>query len=487
MTDTKRRVASRPVWSHILVLILFFSYTNSWQPTSAIASEPTNEADDTTIFVTPEAAPLAVYHKAWSIVSQSYYDPTFNSQDWSRWEHKYDRQIVTNRDAHKAIETMFESLGDRYTRYIHRSLFDDERAQIVERFGGVGLTLGIGKTGRISVIAPIRGTPAARAGLQTEDEIVAIDGKSIQSGASVFEAVRYIRGRIGTKVVLTVDRENRRKHISLTRDEILVHGVSDTMMLDKSIGYILISSLLDYDSPKYMREALQKLRDARGIILDLRNDPGGLLANALELSSLFLDEGVVVLTSDRNGNQTAAHAENNSMNKQPLVILVDEGTASAAEIIAAALRDHGRAVIVGQKTFGKGLVQSISRLADGGGINLTVARYLSPAGHEIQNGILPDHQVAISAADKKSGKGPWFTYGGARSPKDGKDVQLAKAIEVLRAKTDSPGQCIVKGQIQHSVRKSFISGFSAQVVGMFTSVFRTTRRFIFDLFDDLVA
>ena len=483
-------MASRKLCSAVLMGFALFAQGNAWLcvPASAI------EFDDPEIYrkqfdsAGSTANPVEVYHKVWELIKDSYYDPALNSQDWSRWEHKYDRKIVTRRDAQKAMETMLASLGDRYTRYLDESEFDDERAQIEALFYGVGIHLGVGKTGRVSVIAPIPGTPAAKAGLQTGDEIAAIDGTPVPGGMPLEQAVRHIRGPKGTKVVLTIVRGNQRKQFSLKRDEIAVHGVSDAMMLDKRIGYIRISTFISHDGPKYIREAIDQLRSASGIIVDLRNNPGGLLANALAVSSLFIEEGVVSITAERDGKQTPMYAEKNCISQQPIVILVDKGTASAAEITASALRDHGRATLVGEATYGKGLIQGITRLHDGAGVNITIGQYLSPAGHEINDGVTPDYEVKISPSDQEQGLGPWFSYGSEEcNPKGKKDIQLGKALEVLRAKLDAPAQCVVQGRIDHSTRRSFITSFRADVVGLFTGVFRATRRFFFNLFDDNFA
>src|SRR5262249_7127286 len=175
------------------------------------------------------------------------------------------------------------------------------------------------------------------------------------------------------------------------------------------------------------------------IILDLRQNPGGLLTNAIDISNMFLDGGNIVSTVDRDGYKTPAMSDGKPVCHQPMVVLIDQGSASASEITGGALRDNGRAALVGQKTFGKGLVQGINRLEDGSGVNITIARYLTPNDTDInKKGITPDYGIELSDKDYQDGKGPWWLDPDGptvkRSPEDKKDVQLAKAVEVLKAK-----------------------------------------------------
>jgi carboxyl-terminal processing protease len=489
---TPRDTATR-VWTPILV-VAFLSHALAWQPISAIANSSADDDERDIPSTNPDVAPLAIFHKAWSVVKESYHDPTFNSQDWSRWEHKYDRQIKNHRDAHKAIETMLASLGDRYTRGLPRSAFDDVRSCPPSIPAGIGVQIGVDKIGRIIVLAPTPGMPAAKAGLRPADAIVEVDGNPIRGGMSVDEVSKQIRGLRGTPVTVTIERHHHRKRFDLIRDTIVSRSVTTDMMLNNDVGYLRIGDFISHKMHDHAREALDRLRDAHGIIIDLRTNPGGLLSNAIDISSLFLEEGIVSYSLERDGKQTAAPANGKPISSQPIVILVNDRTASAAEITAAALRDHGRASIVGQRTYGKGLIQGITRLADGSGMNVTIARYLSPAGHEIRDGIRPDYEICISPDDQESGKGSWYDYGpdeetgAVRTPKDGKDVLLAKAIEVLQAKLNAPApKCIVQGHIERNQQRSFLSGLHAEASSLFSSVFRSTRRFIFDLFDDFVT
>ena len=186
-----------------------------------------------------------------------------------------------------------------------------------------------------------------------------------------------------------------------------------------------------------MKTALKKLDNTDGLILDLRHNPGGLLTNAIEIANMFLDRGVIVSTIDSDGYKNSTFSANRPINKHPMVVLINKGSASASEILSGALRDNGRAKLVGETTFGKGLVQAINRLDDDSGINVTIAKYLTPNDVDInKHGIVPDFKVEVKNKDYEAGKGPWWidlSYKNFdKSPTDGKDIQLNKAIEVLK-------------------------------------------------------
>lgn len=384
------------------------------------------------------AIPSRIYDRVWELIEATYYDPTHNDQSWQRWRHKYEDKLKTREDAYKAIETMLASLGDRYTRFLEPEAFKEENEQIAARLYGIGIQMGYNKNHRIIVIAPIENTPAARAGLMPLDEIVAVNGKS--TNAVPIEAVsRMIRGAIGTEVVLTIQRNKESRIFRIKRGEIPIKSVQKVTMLNSDIGYVKLGTFISQNANREMRDALTQLTPARGIILDLRDNPGGLVTNAVDISNIFLFGGVIVSTLDRNSNKVSTMSVGTPFSKQPLVVLINHGSASASEITSGALRDNGRAELVGQKSFGKGLVQAINRLEDGSGINITVARYLTPNGTDInKKGIVPDYEIDLAANDYKQGKGPWWQdpAGPAvkRSPEDLKDVQLRKAVEVLESK-----------------------------------------------------
>jgi carboxyl-terminal processing protease len=403
---------------------------NSATPTAVRKAEP--------VIFNPGADQYRLYHRVWEIIRDTFYEPTYNNQNWSRWEHRYDGKLKTMDDSKKAIETMLASLGDRYTRYLDKSAFEEENNAIAARLYGIGIQMGMDKTQRIVVIAPIEGTPAARAGLMPADEIAEVNGKSTK-GSSVEEVSKQIRGPIDTQVTLTINRNKEKKMFTITRAEIPVKSVQTVEMLNNDIGYVRLSTFISQVANAEMREALAKLTPARGIILDLRDNPGGLVTNAIDISSMFLEGGPVVSTVDRNNHKVQSMSNGRPITRQPLVVLINQGSASASEITSGALRDHNRADLVGSKSFGKGLVQAINRLFDGSGVNVTIARYLTPNNTDInKKGIVPDQELKLEIKDYKEGRGPWWMDPEGptvkRSPKDGKDVQLKKAIEVLEKK-----------------------------------------------------
>lgn len=395
-----------------------------------------------------DANPTGLYHHVWQLIKDRYFDPTYNGQKWARWEHRYDKQLKTLPDARKAIDTMLASLGDRYTRYLDPSAFDEETSQIEAKLCGIGIQMGLDKSHKLVVIAPIEGSPAAEAGLMPKDEIAEVDGKATNT-LSVEEASKLIRGPIGTQVTLTLIRNGERKRSTITRAEIQTPSVQTVEMLSDEIGYIRLATFMSQRANDEIREALHRLSPARGIVIDLRNNPGGLVTNAIDICSMFLDGGIIVSTIDREGHIQSSRAPGTPISKQPLVVLINQGSASASEITSGALRDSKRAELVGEKTFGKGLVQGITRLEDGSGVNITIARYITPKNIDIhKKGIEPDHTVELKQDDYTIDhfRGPWWLDPNGpdahRKPGDLKDVQLKKAFEILHDKlqfaTNSP-------------------------------------------------
>ncbi|HEY9786935.1 MAG TPA: S41 family peptidase [Candidatus Obscuribacterales bacterium] len=382
------------------------------------------------------ADPDLLYAHVWRLIRDDFYDQTFNGQNWKSWEDKYKGKLKTTEDAHKAIETMLASLGDRYTRFLDIDAFDDEKSQIDAKLCGIGIQIGLDKTSRIIVISPIEGTPAERAGLKPSDEIAEIDGTSTK-GFSVEEAAKLIRGAVNTDVTLTIIRDKHKSKIKIKRAEIPIRAVQTAKLLDGDIGYIRLSSFISQQANKEMRLAIEKLAPAKAIVLDLRDNPGGLLTNAIEISNMFLDKGYIVSTVDRDGYKTPNSADGRPICRKPLAVLVNKGSASASEITSGALKDNGRATLVGQRTFGKGKVQGINRLEDGSGVNITIAKYLTPADVDIdKKGIEPDKVVEVSEDEAKQGKGPWWSDPEGpsvkRAPEDFKDKQLKAAYDLMK-------------------------------------------------------
>jgi len=329
-----------------------------------------------------------------------------------------------------AIEGMLSSL-DPHSAYLDPDMYHELQVETKGSFGGLGIEIAI-KDGILTVIAPIEDTPAYRAGIKAGDKIVKINEESTK-GLNLMECVKRMRGPKGTHVTLTIFREGstQTQEVSMVRDIIKIQSVK-YKTLEKGYGYLRISQFQDKTSADAMKalEALQKENPEgmRGLILDLRNDPGGLLDEAVAVSDLFLDSGVIVTIKGRNEEEKTvfnAHKEG-TMPPWPMVILVNQGSASASEIVAGALQDYGRAVIMGSKTFGKGSVQTIIPLDDGSGIRLTTARYYTPKGRTIhEKGIQPD--IPLPTVEKVP-----QTMAGEQT---GADPHLDRALEQLKGMT----------------------------------------------------
>jgi carboxyl-terminal processing protease len=333
--------------------------------------------------------PLEIYHHAWELIKDNYYELSFNGKDWNELEHKYDDQIKTTEDAYNAIKLMVSTLNDPYTRLLEPKAFQDENDAIDAHIVGIGINLQQSKdAAHLLITRTIENGPAEKAGIAAGDEIVGIDGVTA-IGMTPEQAAEHIRGAIGTPVQLAVKHGFACKSVSITRQEINIHAVA-AKMLENRVGYIQLTTFISNDASKEFRNALEKLSGADGIVVDLRDNPGGLLSNALEIADMLLENGAIVSTISRH-NHHIDLASGTPLTHQPLVILVDNESASASEILASALQDNARAVLVGTRTYGKGLVQEINRLPGGAALHITVSRYLTPAGADINKiGVAPD-------------------------------------------------------------------------------------------------
>ncbi|MBK5102006.1 MAG: S41 family peptidase, partial [Desulfobacteraceae bacterium] len=301
-----------------------------------------------------------------------------------------EKHYVEPQDSQKliygAIKGMVRSL-DPHSSFMTKEEHQELMMETKGSFTGIGIEITI-KDNILTVVSPIEGTPAYKEGLKAGDKIIAIENKSTKD-MTLMEAVKKIRGPKGTKIRLTIKREGTDKPLefSITRDVIPLKSVRHHL-LTPEIGYVRISNFQS-KTAKDLSSVLKKLENGRrlkGLILDLRNNPGGLLSQAIEVSDLFIDSGVIVSTKGRASSQNIeATAHKNSKERNyPLVILVNAGSASAAEIVAGALQDNKRALILGTRSFGKGSVQTILPLSDGSGLRLTTARYYTPSGKSIQ-------------------------------------------------------------------------------------------------------
>ena len=373
-------------------------------------------------------SPTDLYDQVWRLINSKFVDQTNNDQNWAKWRHKYDNQIKTNEDAYVAINTMVASLNDPYTKFLDPQEFADETSSIKGSLKGIGIQIGV-KDGKLMVIAPIEDTPAEKAGLLADDEILEIDGVSTK-GITVDKAADKIRGKEGTQVTLLVKRkDNAPKTYTITRAEIEIKSISQKIPTEvnmpNDLCYIRLSSFISRNAASEFGAILNNNRNKKGFIIDLRSNPGGLLTNAIYISDMFLNGGTIVSTVDRDGYKETQRASYNTYTQKPVVVLINKGSASASEIFSGAMKDNHRAVIIGEQSFGKGLVQEINKLPYEAGVNITIQKYLTPNGTDInKKGITPDIEVKLTEEDVKNKN----------------DVQLKKAIEVLSKMTS--GQSI---------------------------------------------
>ncbi|WP_324668204.1 S41 family peptidase [Geochorda subterranea] len=318
-----------------------------------------------------------------------------------------------------------EAVKDPYTRYMDARAFQQLQVETTGHYAGIGVYIGI-KEGRLTVVAPIPGTPAARAGLRAGDWIVEVDGRAT-ADMSQDEASALIRGPQGTTVRLTIERDGQRFTVAIEREEIDVPAVAAVQLLPAGIGYVRLLQFSER-AGRETEAALESLerQGYRALILDLRNNPGGLLTAAIDVANLFLSDGPIVHVVGRSGERNTIDASPlRTRPRVPVVVLVNNGSASASEIVAGALRDRGVATLVGTATFGKGLVQTIIPLRRGDAVVVTTQRYQTAGGHFIdQEGIEPD--VVVEVSPEQAERLPLV-----EDRVDPDDVQLQKAVEIL--------------------------------------------------------
>lgn len=361
--------------------------------------------------------------EVWRLVDRAYVDDTFNQQNWWLVRQKAFKEPLSDREqTYTAIQQMLASLDDPFTRLLKPVQYRSLQTNTSGELTGVGLQIASdSETGKLRVIAPIAGSPADLAGIKPADAIVKIDGASTET-LTLDEAAGRMRGTIGSHVTLTIQREKEALFdLDVVRDRIELNPVyadlrlqtpaanaasagtplANTSAANKDIptkiGYIRLSQF-NANATVELAHAIERLekQGADAYILDLRNNPGGLLQAGIEIARLWLNNGTIVYTVNRQGIQGSFEATEQALTNDPLVVLVNQGTASASEILAGALKDNDRATILGEKTFGKGLIQSLFDLSDGSGLAVTVAKYETPGHIDINKlGIKPDVIVPL--------------------------------------------------------------------------------------------
>lgn len=345
-----------------------------------------------------------LFSEVWRIVDRSYVDESFNQQNWWLVRQKALQQPLTDREqTYSAIQKMLAVLDDPFTRFMRPDQYRSLQTNTSGELTGVGLQITQDNPmTELRVIAPIEGSPAEQAGIKPRDRIVKINGIST-TRLTLDEAAERMRGKIGTQVTLTIvgDSEDlaQGREVTITRNRIALNPVYSALRQQNglSLGYIRLAQF-NANATAEVASAIRKLEaeDANAYILDLRSNPGGLLQSGIEVARLWLDEGTIVYTVNRNGIQDSFSASGQALTPDPLVVLVNQGTASASEILAGALQDNGRAQLVGERTFGKGLIQSLFNLSDGSGLAVTIAKYETPNHTDINKlGISPNLTVPI--------------------------------------------------------------------------------------------
>lgn len=341
--------------------------------------------------------------QSWRIVNQSYLDATFNHQNWWKLREKFVKKPLRDRDeTYTAIEDMLATLDDPFTRLLRPEQYLSLQVNTSGELSGVGLQINVNpETKLIEVISPLAGSPAETAGIEPKDSILEIDGVDTKT-ITLDEAAAMMRGVIGTKVSLRVqsglDQAATPRTVEIVRDRISLNPVYTALdtNTDKKVGYVRLNQF-SANAAKEIAHGIDNLekQGAEAYILDLRNNPGGLLQSGIEIARMLLDDGTIVYTVNRQGALGSFDSNPEILTEDPLVVLVNQGTASASEILAGALQDNQRALLVGEKTFGKGLIQSLFELPDGAGLAITVARYETPNHTDINKlGITPDDVIS---------------------------------------------------------------------------------------------
>ena len=424
--------------------------------------------------------PVELYHRTWVMTQRSIFDPK-DLKDWDQWEHKFDNEIVTDADAVKRANEMLASAKDRYTMLLNKEQADAERRQMEGKFIGIGITFDfqvteggelVMKDGKPVAITDSKGyplidsvlenSPAAKAGIEAGDALKSIstnDGVVDIANKPLNEVVQTLRGKEGESVKVVVVRDGKDIEVTITREAVVQKSV-ETKMLDNGIGYLRLKGFDQYKNTDEVIAGLKQLEDAKGIIFDLRGNPGGLVPNAINISSLFVEKGTLVVIKSRLQSDPANPqystttyrvegdkliTENSRTDREgvkieeakrapymlrgrPVIILTDGGTASASEMTTGALRDNEVAEVLGERSVGKGIGQSVMPWVNGTMLHITSLRYFTPSGKWLgdggntikDGGIEPDHKVTPNKKRFKHGS------------KD--DNQLGAAVELMNKK-----------------------------------------------------
>ena len=365
-----------------------------------------------------QVPPQKLFDRTWKIIGKEYYEQSLNHQNWARWKYHYQDKIKTEEDARVAIDTMIASLNEPYTRFMSQKDFEELTTSITAKIYGIGVNI-YSNAGKIEIFNVMPSTPADFAQLKQGDVITAVNGKDTH-GMNISEVAALVRGPENSVVELTILRGDKKITKKIKRKEIKIKTVKSSV-LDNHIGYIQILSFMSGATPNEFMEALENTKNTDSLIIDLRGNTGGLLENAVFIADFFIQKGTIVDIIYRNGNRKSIKAQDDVIPMtKPIVVLVNGASASASEILSGALKDYHKAILVGKKTFGKGLVQKMVPLPNQTGVNITIAKYLTPKGTDINKlGIKPDIEIGNDFDVVINMK---------------KDVQLEKAKDILNDK-----------------------------------------------------
>ena len=394
----------------VMLLISVFVLTLlSYQDVKIKQNKRINDISTLNTINEKKVSPKGLFLESWQIIKTNYYSADLNEQNWIKWKKRYLHKIKTQEDAYVAINSMIASLDDSYSKFMSKDEFMAQKNAINSKLYGIGINIA-SISGKIYIANVIENAPAYNQGIRSGDIILKVNGTDV-SGHSVYYVAQLIRGQIDIPISIELLRGNEKFEKSIKREEIKVKTI-DYKKLTDDIGYIRISSFIGLDTSKEFIIALNRLKDSKALILDLRGNSGGLFQNAVVISNLFMKEGTIVNVIARQGKKNTYSATNEGcIYDNPLAILVDNTTASASEILSSALKDNKRATLIGTKTYGKGLVQKVFSLPNKSGMNLTIARYLTPSGVDInQKGVIPDYVVNFTHNDFINNIDPQLAY-----------------------------------------------------------------------------
>ncbi|MBD1808598.1 PDZ domain-containing protein [Microcoleus sp. FACHB-SPT15] len=384
-----------------------------------------------TVLAALQDSPKSIVDEAWQIVNREYVDNTFNNVDWQATRQQLLSKNYTSKEqAYEAIRKALEPLSDPYTRFLDPEQFQALTSQTAGELSGVGIRMEVDdQTKVLKVVEPIENSPAFKADIKAGDKILAIDGQPTQ-GMKIEEASAMIRGDVGTSVSLQLSREGKGVFdVTLTRAQIELPSVHSSVKQEGQIkvGYISLNEFSSHASEQMQRAILNlNEQNVDAYVLDLRGNPGGLLHASVEIARMWIESGEIVHTVDRKGGTQEFKANNSALTQLPMAVLVDGNSASASEILAGALKDSKRGVVVGSKTFGKAVVQSVHSLSDGSGLAVTISRYYPPSGIDINHkGIMPDVTLDLTSTQQQRLQTEPSLIGSAEDP------QYKRAITVL--------------------------------------------------------